>query len=423
MDLQKTQKHGSSRKVKQKRRIVPRGIAYKIALMVMALVVVALYAMIILVDLLPADLTIIIAIGVLVILMLISFLFASRKRWKRIVGIVLSLAFVVALGFVTNFMWSTYGMLSSMGSSAMTTVGPAAKGVKVSEEPFNIYLTGIDQWDNEKGLDMERSDVNMILTVNPTTKKVLLTSIPRDTYVKLHTAQKMDKLTHSGVYGVDETLSTVEDWLGIDLNYYVKMNFSGAQKIINAMDGIAVYSPVAFESSLKGYKYKKGWNALGGNAALYFARERKAFEGQDAIRVENQQRVLEAIIKKMTSKHTLLTKYSKIMEVLGDNISTNMYVSDMSELAKMQLTDMSEWDIETQKVVGSYDMDYVASLTQSQKFSVYKADPKSVSKCLKKIDEVMNPARSDLGSAVKKRSKSFIINVLSSAIDRLVNKD
>lgn len=127
----------------------------------------------------------------------------------------------------------------------------------MTEEPFNVYITGIDQWASEKGMDLERSDVNMIVTVNPATKQMLLTSIPRDSYVKLHTAQQMDKLTHTGIYGVDETLNTVSDWLGVDMNYYVKMNFTGAMTIITAMDGIDVYSPVAFESSLKGYKYKR----------------------------------------------------------------------------------------------------------------------------------------------------------------------
>ncbi len=387
--------------------------------MVMALLVIALYAMLILADVLPPDLTVIVALAVLGLLILINCMFASRYKWKRIVGIVLSLVFVVMMGFVTNFMWDTYSMMAKMSKSSMSAVGPIAKSVDVTEEPFNIYLTGIDQWEEEKGLDLERSDVNMILTVNPVTKKVLLTSIPRDTYVKLHTAQKMDKLTHTGVYGVDETLNTVEDWLGIDLNYYVKMNFTAAQKIINAIDGIAVYSPVAFDSSLKPYRYKKGWNALGGKEALYFARERKAFEGQDSIRVENQQRVLKAIIKKMTRRDVLLTKYGKIMSVAGDNISTNMPASDMTDLAKMQLTDLSEWDIQTQKVTGTYDMDYVASLTQAHKFSVYKADYKSVRKCLTAINDVMEPSRSVIANAERNKSRSFVVNVVRSAIERV----
>lgn len=400
------------------RRLYPRQKQYVIALLLIALVVAVFYASLIVADLLPPDLTIIVAVFALAFIILISLLFAANRKWKRVTGCVLSLAIVAVLVFATSFIWSTFGMLNKMSGGAVSAVGPVSKSVDVTKEPFNVYLTGIDQWDNEKGLDMERSDVNMILTVNPVTKKVLLTSIPRDTYIKLHTSQQMDKLTHTGIYGVDETLYSVEDWLGIDINYYVKMNFSGAQKIINAMDGIAVYSPVAFESSLKGYKYKKGWNALGGNAALYFARERKAFEGQDAMRVENQQRVMEAIIKKMTSKKVLLTKYGKIMSVAGDNISTNMHSYEMTELAKMQITDLGEWEILSQKIEGDYDMDYVASLTQAQTFSVYKADPASVSKCLEGIHEIANPKASERAAAGRNRSRSFFVNVFKNAFGR-----
>ena len=201
------------------------------------------------------------------------------------------------------------------------------------------------------------------------------------------------------------------------------MNFTGAKDIINAMDGIKVYSPVAFESSLKGYKYKKGWNRMGGKKALYFARERHAFEGQDSIRVENQQRVIKAVIKKMTSSSTMITKYGDIMAAAGDNLSTNMSAAEMSALAKMQLAELCPWDVETQKIEGEYDMDYVASLTQSQKFSVYRADPTSVTKCTSEISDIMNPTVSEVAGAERARSKSFVVNLINNAISRITNRD
>lgn len=406
-----------------KRRFFPSRKPYVIALLIMAAVTIGFFCILIIADILPSDLTVILSVIAVASLVLTCSLFASRYRWKRIIGIIFAVCFIGVLAFVTNFMGSTYNMLNRIGSSTSEAVGPVSKGVDVTSTPFNVYITGIDQWESEKGLDLERSDVNMIMTINPFTKKVLLTSIPRDTYVKLHTAQQMDKLTHTGVYGVDETLNTVEDWLNIDINYYVKMNFTGAKDIINAMDGISVYSPVAFESSLKGYKYKKGWNKLGGSKALYFARERHAFEGQDSIRVENQQRVIKAIIKKMTSSTTMLTKYGDIMAAAGDNLSTNMSPEEMTELAKMQLTDLSPWDVETQKIEGEYDMDYVASLTQSQMFSVYRADPASVSKCTSAISDMMNPTVSEIENAERAKSKSFVINMINSAIQRIKNRN
>jgi LCP family protein required for cell wall assembly len=411
----KKSKHG----IPEKRKAFPRKPGYIVALLILALVTAAFLGVLIIADMLPPDLTVILSVGVMALLLLTNFMFASRYRWKRITGILIALILVLVLSSVTGFMGSTYAMLNKISSAAATGAdGPAARSVNVKEEPFNIYITGIDQWASEKGLDLERSDVNMIVTVNPVTKKVLLTSIPRDSYVKLHTAQQMDKLTHTGIYGVDETINSVQDWLNVDLNYYVKMNFTAVSDIINAMGGIRVYSPVAFESSLKGYKYEKGWNNMSGRQALYFARERHAFEGQDSMRVENQQRVVEAVIKKMTSSTTLLTKYGDIMTAAGDNLSTNMSTTDMTELVRMQITDLAEWDIQSQKIEGDYGEDYVASLTQAQKFSVYLTDPASVRKCVDAINALQNPSAGELEEAAKKTSKSFVVN----AINVIVNK-
>ncbi len=402
-----------------KRRAFPRKPAYIIGILLLALAAIAFLGMLIIADLLPPDLTIIVAVAVVVLLMLTCFMFSSRYRWKRLIGIVLCLMLVFVLVSVTGFMSSTYATMNKISSSGISAEGPLAKSVDVTQEPFNIYITGIDQWEEEKGYDLERSDVNMIVTVNPLTKKVLLTSIPRDSYVKLHTAQAMDKLTHTGVYGVDETINTVQDWLGIDLNYYVKMNFTAVRDIINAMGGIRVYSPVEFDSSLRPYHYKKGWNDLGGRQALFFARERHAFEGQDSIRVENQQRVMKAIIKKMTSSSTMLTSYDDIMAAAGNNMSTNMSSQEMTELVKMQITDLAEWDIESQKMKGEYGEDYVASLSQKNKYSVYYVEPESISQCVEGIEGIMNPSAAELEEAIKTKSRSFVLNYINMISEKI----
>jgi LCP family protein required for cell wall assembly len=405
----------------EKRRAFPRKKGYIAALLLLALVTAAFFVVIILADLLPSDLTVILSLVVIGLLLLTNFMFSSRYKWKRIVGIFLAAVLIVVLASVTAFLGETYAMLGSISGSGSQAdaSGPPADSVSVTEQPFNIYITGIDQWESEKGLDLERSDVNMIVTVNPVTKKVLLTSIPRDSYVKLHTAQQMDKLTHTGVYGVDETIYTVEDWLGIDLNYYVKMNFSAAVEIIDALGGVKVYSPVEFESSLKGYKYKKGWQYLGGYKALYFARERHAFEGEDSARVENQQIIVKAVIKKMTSSTALLTNYGDVMSAASRNMRTNMSSDEMLALVKMQLTDLSEWDVQTQKFEGEYGEDYVASLTQSQKFSVYNVDPKSLSKCMDAVNKVLNPTAAELEKAEENSRKGFILNAINRVSEKV----
>lgn len=394
--------------------LFPKRPLYVIILLILGLISAALMIAMIMVNTFPPDLTMLV-IGTMAGLFLVtSFMMARDKRWKRLVGIVLAAVFAVVFGSATYFMGSSYAMMNNISEDSEFTNagGVRASGIDPTTEAFNVYLTGIDQWEAEKGLDLERSDVNMIITVNPVTKKVLLTSIPRDSYVKLHTAQQMDKLTHTGIYGVDETLNTVEDWLGVDLKYYVKMNFSGARDIINAIGGIKVYSPVAFDSSLAGYHYEKGWNALSGREALFFARERHAFEGQDSIRVENQQRVVQAIIKRMTSSPALLTHYGEVMHAAENNLHTNMSYSEIRDIVKMQMSDLATWNIQSQKIEGEYDEDYVASLTQAQKFQIYRPSEESVNACIKRIEGIMQPSDEELAQAAAERRKGFILNVL-----------
>ena len=415
---EKRDKHVSN----EKRKPYPRKKAYIIALMIMALAAIAFLGMLIVANILPPDLTVLLAVIVVALLLLTNFMFASRYRWKRIIGIIVALVTVVVMVTVTSYMSSTIKTFNRISGGGLDASGPPAKAVNVTEDTFNIYLTGIDQWASEKGMDLERSDVNMIVTVNPQTKKVLLTSIPRDSYVKLHSTGEMDKLTHTGIYGVEETLGTVEDWFGIDINYFVKMNFTGAMTIITAMDGIDVYSPVEFDSSIKGYHYNQGWNHLSGKEALYFARERKAFEGQDEIRVENQQRVLEAIIKKMTSSTTLLIYYGEIMDAAGDNVMTNMSADDMKDLVRMQITDMASWDFQKQKVDGEPDEDYVASLSSSQMYSIIRTDEDSVRKCVEAINKLGEAEEVDVRESIKENSQSFFVNLVRHMGERL-NRD
>ncbi len=406
----KTGKHdaGGGRKF-----LLPKKKPYLFALILMLIAAICFVVMFLMFNILPADLTVTMIAVMIGMLVLAGFLFGSKRRIWRICGILVAAIYLGVFALATSFMGNTYAMLNKISASEeIKASGPAAKTVDVAEDPFNIYITGIDQWAYEKGTDLERSDVNMIITVNPVTKKVLITSIPRDSYIELYTAKQMDKLTHTGVYGVDETLNTVQKWLGIDLNYYVKMNFTGARDIINAMGGVRVYSPVEFDSSLEGYHYKKGWNDLNGKEAIYFARERHAFEGKDSIRVENQQRVVKAMIKEMTSSRVLLTQYGDIMDAASDQLSTNLSTKELTALARMQIAELASWDVETQKIDGYYDQDYVASLTQESKFDVYRCYPSSIKECTDNIRETMNPSSAEIKEAKKNRSRSFFVNLI-----------
>ena len=410
---------GSENKAPEKKRMLNAETGRRILTILMLAVAVLVVVSIFLLNTFPVDLTIAIIALMTGMFILSVFLMRRRVKWKRLTGAAVAVLFLLMFGATSYYLGTTYFTLKKMSTGGFSNAENSKHSIDPTKDSFNLYITGIDQFEGDKGTDLERSDVNMIVTVNPVTKKILLTSIPRDAYIKLHTAKQMDKLTHTGVYGVDETLRTVEENFDVKLDYYVKMNFSGARNIITAMDGIKVYSPYEFDSYLMGYHYDKGWNTLSGKEALYFARERHAFEGKDSIRVENQQRVVKAVIKKMTSSPSLLLDYGVIMNEAGDNLHTDMSYKEISDLVKMQLTDLSSWDIETQKLEGYYDQEYVASLAPDYKYDVYKCYPGSVRQCAENIRETMDPSDQDIMKSRNKRSRSFFVN----AIKRAVNKE
>lgn len=368
------------------------------------------------VDAFPLNYILYAVAAMFVLLILADILFKRKRRFLRITGILVACVFLLVYGLGSYYLGTTFAMFSRIGGNGSEEI--TADEVDISKEAFNIYLTGIDQWNKEKGLDLERSDVNMIVTVSPQSKEILLTSIPRDTYIPLHRTGTMDKLTHTGIYGVDETINSVQDWLGIDLNYYVKMNFSAVRDVIDAMGGIDVYSPVAFSSSISNYSYIKGWNHLNGKAALFFARERKSFEGKDDIRVENQQRVVKAVIDKMTSSTTLLTKYGDILSAAGKSLETNMSSKEMQSLVRMQLEDLGSWEITNQKIKGDYDMDYVASMAATNMYQVYRPKKESVDECLAAIKDTMNPTQEEIDARIKEKQRNTAMNFINHLLGR-----
>lgn len=262
--------------------------------------------------------------------------------------------------------------------------------IDVTEDPFNVYISGIDIWGSID--QVSRSDVNMIMTVNPKTKEILLTSMPRDSYVRLHSFDALDKLTHSGIYGIDETTSTVADWMDIDINYYVRVNFSMLVNIVNAIGGIDVKSDYAFKSAVSDYTYVEGMNHMDGMAALYFARERKAFEDEDAQRIRDQQLVLEAMIKKVTSSKVILTKYTQILDAVEGQMQTSLSDREISSLVKMQIKDLGKWKISKISVEGTGAYKSTYSMGRRELFVSIPKD-ESVEAVKTTINSVMYPVK------------------------------
>lgn len=266
------------------------------------------------------------------------------------------------------------------------------KVVDITKKPFNIYVAGGDAYGSID--NVTNTDVNMIITVDPINRKVLLTSIPRDYYVNLPSFgdDAYDKLTHAGYYGIEESAKAIENLLDIDINYYVKVNFSTIEGVIDAIEGVDVYSDYSFKADIYPdyFTFKKGMNHLNGKQALAFARERHLFKDGDVQRVKNQQKVLTAIINKVTSSTTLVTNFSQILDSVGNSFSTNMETKNINRFVKMQLSDMRGWSIESQNLIGTDLYTKETYTYPSLELYVMKQDKESVDAAKEKIKGYLN---------------------------------
>lgn len=227
-------------------------------------------------------------------------------------------------------------------------------------KPFLIYLSGLDTRGVTSVPDVGNSDVNMMIAVNPQTKKILLVNIPRDYYYYLWGDQNYpDKLTHSGYYGPDCGLATLNAMFGTDAKYYVKICFSSVINIVDALGGITVESDMDF--GIADCTFHKGENYLNGYEALQFGRVRKTIPGGDRTRGMNQQRVIRGIVNKITSP-AIIRRFSDVLDAITANTRTNIPMETINALVKMQLSDMATWDVEAIQVDGAGSWQFCYSL-------------------------------------------------------------
>lgn len=233
-----------------------------------------------------------------------------------------------------------------------------------SADSLHIYISGIDTY-GPIG-ETSRSDVNIIMSINKKTNKILLTTTPRDTYIPIADggANQYDKLTHAGVYGVDASIHTLENLYGIKIDYYARINFTSFMKLIDIVGGVEVYNDQEFSGLRDKKVYEKGNITLNSQEALEFVRERYGLANGDHDRGKNQQKVMTALIKKLASPGVLIN-YEKIINELSESIQTDMPVEEIMGLANEQLAKQAEFDIETTALEGygamglpSYAMPY-----------------------------------------------------------------
>lgn len=253
-------------------------------------------------------------------------------------------------------------------------------------KPFLVYVSGSDSYNNEI-IANSRSDVNILAVVNPLTKQILLVNTPRDYYVE-NTAGggALDKLTHCGLYGTNCSMKTLGRLYDENIDYYVRINFSGFKKLIDAMGGITVYSDYAF-TAITRTPIQEGENHLNGQQALDFARERYTLKGGDNERGRHQMQVITAVIEKATNGTTILSNYSDIMASVEGMFSMNVPVETISNLMKMQLKEMAKWNVVSYSVTGTNAKAECYSLPDME-LSVIEPNRYSVSKAIRLVDMV-----------------------------------
>ena len=262
------------------------------------------------------------------------------------------------------------------------------KNVDVKKETFNIYISGIDTYG--KITSVSRSDVNIIATVNPKTHQVLLTTIPRDYYVQLDgTTGLKDKLTHAGIYGIEKSVKTIENLLDIEINYYVRVNFSSLERIIDALGSVDVYSEYSF-TSYDGTVFKKGYNRVNGKQALEFARTRKTVSGGDRTRGKNQEALIQAILNKAISKEIIM-KYTSLLSSLEGSFQTNMSTEQITDMIKKQIDEMKPWNVTSISLDGTNGSEYTYSYG-GRKLYVMIPIQETIDNAKAKIEEVSNDA-------------------------------
>ena len=258
------------------------------------------------------------------------------------------------------------------------------------DSPFTIYLSGIDNRDHTLPF-AARSDVNLILAVNPAKHKILLLNTPRDFYVPLAMNGKLDKLTHAGLYGVNESIHTLEKFYNIKFNYYARINFDATSTIIDQLGGVDIHIPYVVNTYHGHRHYESGNYHLNGDEALDFARERVSISwaGGDRERGRNQEKILTALIQKLQADKTNLARLDQIFNSIAKNIQTNFTPDDLKYLVQKQLINFSNWQIESIDVDGKADITSTYTYPEPKHF-VWHPYQDTVDRAKAKLQEYLN---------------------------------
>ncbi len=281
--------------------------------------------------------------------------------------------------------------LAVLGMDVPDELGTATEAVgDITTEPFILYLSGSDT--RSKLLKVSRSDVNILMVVNPSTKQILLVNTPRDYFIPnpVSSSGAKDKLTHLGIYGVDCSIHGLENLYNCNINYYGQLNFTGFEALIDDIGGVTIDNPKAFNSqNVSGYSFASGEITLAGDEALAYSRERYAFSGGDNMRGQNQMRIIKGIVAKITSGTSVLTNYSSIMDDMSGMFVTSLQSSEIDSLVRMQLGDMASWNVESYAATGTGGKAVTYSMRGTNLYVMYPNED-SVAKAQQLISTVVS---------------------------------
>ena len=349
---------------------------------------IAAFLLLLKVNMLPMKFVILIAVAFLLLFLVIWGLMFSPSRHRfgkrKLAATILAVITIVSCIIGIIMMGKLLGTIDSV------VTGKKIKTSKI-DDPYIVYISGSDTRDNKLS-EKTRSDVNILMVVNPKTHQILLLNTPRDYYVMNPAYNGMDKLTHCGLGGVENSMKALCDLYGLDeIDYDARINFTGFEKLVDAVGGIDIYSEVAFTTQDgSSVQIVKGENHLNGAQALAYARERHAFASGDLARGEHQMEVIKAIANKMMSSTALISNYMGIMSSLSGMFETDMPQALFQYMVKDMLNGggSGDWDIKSYAVTGKSA--FAVCATSGQSLSVIIRDEASVEQAKEYIRQVMD---------------------------------
>lgn len=298
--------------------------------------------------------------------------------------------------------------------------GKAAEGeaeqAGITEKPFQVLVSGLDLTSSMKKKRVGRSDLNLLLTVNPVSKKILITNISRDTYLEVVDPPEMSeeeeknlkangltkdqikgikearknnpktKLCHVSLYGTSTLVKTVEGFLDTKIDYYVQTTMAGFRTLIDAIGGVDVEAVESFQTDWD-TSFKKGSNHVNGKKAATFIRERHHFNEGELRRGKNGIEMMRAIIDKLCHVSLLEMDADKLYQLWKDNVKTDMGAGEVLSLLRMQVEDRAEWEFTSAQIKGEEGREKLMEYQQHE-FYVWVPDPASIEKVQKKMADV-----------------------------------